>query len=798
MKKRLWILALSSLFALSACGGGNGSTSTAGASSVSSETNNASSSNPLQEFTGLVFADQSLVFDGAKHSLSVQNLPEGATVSYSGQDYINAGTYPIEAIVSKEGYLTKKLQATLTINEADMTDATIAVLGLALRDASYPYDGESHTLQIMGNPPAGTSVTYTIDGQSGNSATEVGEHVVVASLKIPNFHVYTLTAKLTIVAVEKSLYSTVVGSIVLFQNDLDDDTLYRYDTTLQKVSYDVMGGFSGTGSVSFGIVKSLWGKAVVSYQKDSAGNLKKTKLLAGISIDTIAAVDATHFYYSVNNLLVNRADNGIYLYDTSKSDDEYRGEKIMADETASAMVYSGGFLYFINADKKLNSFAGTSKTAYNLDGKIYDLAAKDGFLYYNKGDIAAKGLYRMDLSSKQESKLTIDNGRDLTIIGNALYYINKDLLTTSLFGKGIYRVPLDGTLLNASGALIVSGENDKIGSLTSDGASLYYYRFNTAHFFKNDASGAAEVDLMAGFVKPEDTTLYGGSANAYADGQVYFANLKDDGCLYKYDLTSKQAFKVLTQSVNNVYVNGNYLYFGSYLLTNYAEWRIDLTSNVISKISSDRCESLRFVGDKIYYLNVGTSKATLHEMSLDGSGDREIVSDGMDPFSLEVVGNQIYTVRDPAIGYKKLAVTAIDTGVLKETSQKCLFFVKGGNQELFLCDGSDKTLVRYQTDTSTATTLVNAAPVLSDLAYANGRLFAQDVGAKKLVSYADGALASLASVAPSGIVGDGTVIYFVAGKTTYVNNYPSVSYDKATSNGALYSYSSTLACLASY
>jgi hypothetical protein len=510
MKKHLLILAASSLFVLSACGGAIDPVSQAPASSTGLGTSSATSVAP-KEFTGLIFADQSVVYDGTKHSLSVTGLPEGAAVVYSGQDYLDVGSYPVVATVSKEGYITKTLQATLTITEADLTAEKVASLGLALKDATYPYDAESHRLQITGDVPAGTSVSYTIDGQEGNAATEVGEHAVVAMLKIPNYHAYTLTATLKIVAVERILYSTMIGSSVLFQNDLDSDSLYCYDASLKKLSYDVMGGFSSLGSMSFGIVKSLWGKAVVSYTKDAEGNLKKSKLLAGTPLEAIAAVDTTHFYYSIKNLLVNKTDNGLYLFDTSKVNDDYRGEKILADVAPSQMLYDNGRLYFIDDEKRLNFYDTVKRVRgiYDLNGNIYELALKDGYLYYNKGDIAAKGLYRTEIATNKEEQLTIDNGTNLTIIGNDLYYVNKDLLTATLFGKGIYKVPLDGSLLNASGTPVVLAEDDKIGSLASDGTSLYYYRFNTAHFFKNNAAGTSEVDLMADFVKPEDTTLVG-------------------------------------------------------------------------------------------------------------------------------------------------------------------------------------------------------------------------------------------------------------------------------------------------
>ena len=116
MKKKMLMIAVASLMMLSACGGNE----VTPASSMPTTEN--SSSNSLKEFEGLSFADQNVVYDGAKHSLSVSNLPEGANVTYSGQDYVNAGTYPITAVVKKTGYVDKTLKATLTIAEADLID----------------------------------------------------------------------------------------------------------------------------------------------------------------------------------------------------------------------------------------------------------------------------------------------------------------------------------------------------------------------------------------------------------------------------------------------------------------------------------------------------------------------------------------------------------------------------------------------------------------------------------------------------------------------------------------------------
>jgi hypothetical protein len=809
-KAKLW-LAVLPLLALTGCGN-NASVSTseaatsAGASSsteTSLPTKGGDSSSALKEFTGLAFENATLTYDGAAHSLQVANLPSFAAVHYSGENYVDAGTYSISATVSAEGYLSKILTATLTIEKATLTEEKVTSLGLSLTSASYSYDAQPHTLQLLGDVPAGGTVSYTIDDNPGNSATEVGDHVVKATLVIPNYLPYVFTATLSIVAVEKDLASSVVGSTVLFQNDLDSDSLYSYASSLAKVGYDVVKEFSSVGSLSYGITSSLFGTSVCSYSETSAGVIKKTKILDGMAVDHLAAVDATHFFYSVHNVLAGSSDTGIYYYDLSKAASDYSGTKVITDDYAKAMIVSSGVLYYINSERNIVSYnvSSSTKTTFLTGGNIFELTAKDGYLYYNKGSTVGKGLYRMALSSKSETKLSLDNGVNLSIIGTSLYYINKDLLTSTLYGKGIYQIPLDGTFAALSGTLVVSGENDKLGSLASDGTSLYYYRFNNDHFFKNNTAGNNEVDLMASFVPAEDTTLTGGASNAYYNGEIYFANLKDDGCLYKYNLTTGQTFKVLSYSVSNVYFYNGYLYFGSYVLTNYAEWRMNLETKLITKISSDRCESLRFVGEKIYYINVGTTGNSFRMMDLDGSNDAKIIDYsllwGPNPFFLEINGTKAYFIHDPKAGYRKLEVVDLDAKTSSETDLTCIGFASDGGTSLYLNDDKNAQLLKYNLADGTSSTVLSSAPTMSDLSYVNGHLYLQDATNKKLCLLTGTALTTLASICPSSIVSEGSKLYFTSARTTIVvaSNTMLTSYDKATSNGNLYAYDSALTCL---
>ena len=72
----------------------------------------------LLKFEGLKFESATEEYDGEEYELLVKNLPEGATVEYTSNKATNAGVYEAVAKVSKEGYETETLTATLTINKA--------------------------------------------------------------------------------------------------------------------------------------------------------------------------------------------------------------------------------------------------------------------------------------------------------------------------------------------------------------------------------------------------------------------------------------------------------------------------------------------------------------------------------------------------------------------------------------------------------------------------------------------------------------------------------------------------------
>lgn len=123
-------------------------------------------------------SDNVFVYDGQPHTVEVVgDLPANAVVTYpGGNSFVNAGNYDVTAVVACEGYVTKTLKTTVTIERA-----AYDMQGVVLESKETVYNGSPHTLLISGTLPNGVAVpTYYINEKRGSSATDAGEYTVRA------------------------------------------------------------------------------------------------------------------------------------------------------------------------------------------------------------------------------------------------------------------------------------------------------------------------------------------------------------------------------------------------------------------------------------------------------------------------------------------------------------------------------------------------------------------------------------------------------------------------------------------
>ena len=149
---------------LVSCGGDNGS-------GDNGTTGNGESN--LTEITGVTFENAEFTYDATPKSIAISGtLPNGVTVSYSGNNKTDAGAYSITATLSGDGYATKTLTATLTINKATITGIS------AEASQSVKDDGDAHLPSFNGTVPSGVTVKYFVNDSETDGIDKVGTHDV--------------------------------------------------------------------------------------------------------------------------------------------------------------------------------------------------------------------------------------------------------------------------------------------------------------------------------------------------------------------------------------------------------------------------------------------------------------------------------------------------------------------------------------------------------------------------------------------------------------------------------------------
>ena len=127
-----------------------------------------------KDIEGITFSSAEFTYDGTEKTITVTGtLPEGVICSYENASGTDAGVYEAKATLSGEGYNTKQLTATLTINKAsyDMSNAKWSYTD------SFVYNGEEKSITVVGLPEGVTVKEY-----SNASATDAGSYTAKATL----------------------------------------------------------------------------------------------------------------------------------------------------------------------------------------------------------------------------------------------------------------------------------------------------------------------------------------------------------------------------------------------------------------------------------------------------------------------------------------------------------------------------------------------------------------------------------------------------------------------------------------
>ena len=141
---------------------------------------------------GISFEGASYEYDGSEKRIEISGtLPEGVTVSYTGNVGTEVGNYPATAVISGANYQTLTLNATLII--ADL-DTLPHITGVTLNDGIFTYDGNKKSIAIEGNIPEGVTVEYRVVGDAINA----GIYPVIVTLRGKGYSETILQANIVI------------------------------------------------------------------------------------------------------------------------------------------------------------------------------------------------------------------------------------------------------------------------------------------------------------------------------------------------------------------------------------------------------------------------------------------------------------------------------------------------------------------------------------------------------------------------------------------------------------------------
>ncbi len=601
---------------------------------------------PLLDFVGISFVDKTVDYSGDSHTIVAAGAPEGATVTYTDNGpFSEAGEYVIKVTVKKDGYNDYTASATLKIRPVDL-------VGVTFPSQTFEYDGNPHTISIVGSLPSSASVTYSSDVNGiKNAATEIGVYNITAVVNDKNHNPLTLEAVLKITTVnEERFMACAFDGDLYFQNALDDNELYMYDTDSGEIVRVSGGNASSIFAYGDGVVyidNALFISTIRTASYDGSA-------VSGESLYTVSGASYLQMsnnvaYYAINGLL--NSGSGIYKVDLNGSEPVVT---CLSVGKASHLTLVGNNIYFAddsNGGKlsKINTTSTNQTRSLVVDAKINNLIHDNGALYYTVNNLLGNYIEKYTISSGVRRKLTIDAGESLTVVGDRLYYVNVDKFTTSFIGSGIYSVSTNILVdSNLAGTQVIEGGALGVCSLTTDGTYLYYYDLDGYKLVKYKLSGGSKVDILDGFVKPEDPTpISTGSKLQSYGGNIYYLDIYDGKKLYCYNPTTKQSYPITSGKVADFSIIGDNLYVNmvSWLVNNDT-FTVNLrTGGSLAKINEYSAYEFVSDGTYIYYVeeNAVSARTAIHRCKPDGQEDTIIYEYGVT--NLRYVDGKLYFVK---------------------------------------------------------------------------------------------------------------------------------------------------------
>lgn len=621
-----------------------------------------------QDFVGVSFENATFIYDGKPHILpEVVGAPENTNIVYTGRkEYIDVGSYNATVVLTKDGYNSKTLTATLTINKASFS-------GYTYESKTISYDGNDHIndIQLVGVLPTGTTKNEIVKDSNGKvvtSAIEVGTYTYTCVLTNKNYISETLTATLKIKAKKKDMpvFVSKEGTIY-FANGLHNSYLYSMNNEgLKLIDYSSPKEFDRDDeTTALFIANSILFSSVKQVNSGSVDILYTDNV-----ISDFAKESDNIYYYSSNALTAEKS--AIYKVDTTDKNSEPIITKLFEGKTDNLTLYNNN-IYFTNGNDNNYIYKydlSSKKSSLVMNQKVHEFIISDKKLYCTVNGVLNDFIGVLDLtkSSTQPTKLTDAAGEFLTIKNNYLYYNYTDLFSyidSSL--KGIWRISVNG----GTPEQILATENVN-GFDVESSSTLIYNNTNDLHLYRYNISNKTSVDLLNGFVAPETTPINKGGQISSLGNKTYYLNMYAGKTLYVYDELTKKSSQLTTNKVEDFYIFNDTMYFNQVtMFTNNDLYAVDLIhGGEAIKISSNDVRNMISDGEYIYgtHYNWAGLAGGIARLKLDGS-EYVKFSDVNGAKNLTIKNQKLYYI-NCATGQDNGYIEYIDLTSVGPTSEK--------------------------------------------------------------------------------------------------------------------------------
>lgn len=471
----------------------------------------------LKNFVGLTFPSKTVTYDGNEYSITVSGtLPEGASVNYTNNTATNAGEYNATATVTAEGYNSLTLNSKLTINKAVIT-------GVSFTDKTYLSNGSVRTIEISGELPEGSNVTYT-----NNSASTAGVYNATATITNPNYETLRLNAVLTI-------NSAISAAKDIINSILDKPDPWDFMPTglsRENMAYSTL---PVTDFASFVNVSQIGGKIIGKQLNVLYEGLNSASTLLGYA-DTVYAVGDT--IADVYQKYIDRSPE-----DEKHFIGEAAGFKVsisISDDYLELLAGNSAFSLEMTYNKQTGLRTGRIQLS---DGMALKYDSTDNHIKFSvKATIAGAG------NLKQIEFIRTDNavtGYLYEYTGTEAHNIKTSAVISSNSVKTIVmsnKRESDDLLIKGYEEVYNSSTGEYIGGEVQE--TVKAVDFDTLWFMMDSVSGFNSVKVSAqSNGLNADTVFVNGATSAFATKKVGGLNLRNQS--RRYDIEMKDVFYVI-------------------------------------------------------------------------------------------------------------------------------------------------------------------------------------------------------------------------------------------------------------